>query len=203
MTRALLIVDVQKDFCEGGALAVSGGAAVARTITGYVAEYDSLYDRVILSRDWHNPLPDLNGGHFAAPGEAPDYVDTWPAHCQAGTEGAQFHPALSIAPFGGTNDVTEVRKGQGRPDYSAFQGQPVNADESLYGLLRLYGVDELDICGIATDHCVYRSALDAVTVIPSGVVKEVNVLSGLCAGVDSAASRRALDNLASLGAYIL
>ena len=106
--RGLLIVDVQNDFTEGGALGVDGGTEVARGITRYLHDRASDYDVVIASRDWHDPDND-NGGHFAT-GDEPNFVDTWPAHCVAGTFGAEYHPELDIAQI----DI-HVKKGQGEP----------------------------------------------------------------------------------------
>src|SRR6188472_1422396 len=111
MTRALFIVDVQNDFTEGGALGVEGGAAVAAGISEYLAHHPDRYDVVFASRDWHNGDND-NGGHFSTD---PDFVDSWPPHCVAGTAGAEYHPALDQSAI----DV-HVRKGQGRPAYSIF-----------------------------------------------------------------------------------
>ena len=88
MTKALIVVDVQNDFCEGGSLAVPGGAAVAAAISAHIAS--SSYDHVVATRDYHvDP-----GAHFSS---EPDYVDTWPAHCVAGTPGASFHPELDVS----------------------------------------------------------------------------------------------------------
>lgn len=149
MTHALLIVDVQNDFTEGGALATEGGAAVAAAISDHLNAHE--YGLVIASRDWHNPDED-NGGHFSA---EPDYRDTWPAHCVAGTEGAEYHPGLDTARI----DV-HVLKGQGRPAYSAFEGATADG-EKLADVLTGHGVTAIDVVGIATDHCVRASALDA------------------------------------------
>ena len=113
MTSALFIIDVQNDFTEGGALGVEGGAAVAAGIARLLAANPDRYDYVFASRDWHDGDND-NGGHFAA---APDYVDSWPVHCVAGTPGAEYHPALDTSVV----DV-HVRKGQGKPAYSIFEG---------------------------------------------------------------------------------
>ena len=121
-TRALIVVDVQNDFCEGGALAVSGGSAVARAVTGYLAQQADRYAVVVATRDWHAPLPDTNDGHFAV-GAEPDYVSTWPVHCVAGTPGAGYHPDLQLP-----ERTVHVRKGQGRQDYSGFEGEVVGAD---------------------------------------------------------------------------
>lgn len=151
MTRALLIVDVQNDFTEGGALACAGGAQVAADITAHLAAHAGDYALVAASRDWHDADSD-NGGHFAA---NPDFVDTWPVHCVAETPGAAYHPELDVAPI----DV-HVRKGMGEPAYSAFEGVSENG-ERLADVLRDAEITDLDIVGIATDHCVRASALDA------------------------------------------
>ena len=96
MNTALIVVDVQNDFCEGGSLAVAGGAAVAARISDHLRRHGDRYDTVVATRDWHAPLHDTNDGHFAAPGDEPDYVTTWPVHCVAGTPGADYHPALEL-----------------------------------------------------------------------------------------------------------
>ena len=116
MGRALVVVDVQNDFCEGGALAVAGGAAVAAGVSAFLDRAGAGYDVVVATADWHEPLPDDNAGHFAV-GTDPDYVATWPEHCVRDTPGAAYHPALRL-PEG----VLHVRKGQGRQDYSGFEG---------------------------------------------------------------------------------
>ena len=184
---ALLIVDVQNDFTEGGALGVDGGAAVARGVSDLLAEHSDRYDLVIASRDWHDPDSD-NDGHFAS-GD-PDFVTNWPVHCVADTAGAAYHPALT------TSAITHhVKKGQGAHGYSAFEGI-TDAGERLADLLD--GVDQLDIAGIATDHCVRASGLDAV-----GVVPQVRILGELVAGVGDESSRAALQELAARGAVIV
>lgn len=151
MAIALLVVDVQQDFTEGGALGVAGGADVAQKITDYLRANPNRYDLVVASRDWHDGKTD-NGGHFSA---EPDYVDTWPVHCVADSEGAKFHPAFDhkLCDY-------EVRKGFGKPDYSAFQGE-TEEGMSLLDVLRTQEIDDVDIVGIATDHCVKASALSA------------------------------------------
>src|SRR4051812_31642441 len=113
MGKALFIIDVQNDFTEGGALGVEGGAAVAAGITQYLRAHPDEYVTVFASRDWHDGDND-NGGHFSA---TPDFVDSWPAHCVSGTPGAEYHPALDTSLV----DV-HLRKGQGRPAYSIFEG---------------------------------------------------------------------------------
>lgn len=145
--RALIVVDVQNDFCAGGSLAVSGGDAVARAITGLLARRE--YQHVVATADHHvDP-----GDHFS--GE-PDFLTSWPPHCVAGTPGQQFHPELD------TSTIEAVfRKGRHSAAYSGFEG----ADESGTGLadwLRARGVDEVDVVGIATDYCVKATAADAV-----------------------------------------
>ena len=184
---ALLIVDVQNDFTEGGALGVDGGAAVARGITALLQDRGETYDLVIASRDWHDPDSD-NDGHFAQ--GAPDFVTNWPVHCVADTDGAAYHPALE------TTAVTHhVKKGQGSHGYSAFEGV-TDDGERLADLLA--DAHRLDIAGIATDHCVRASGLDAVD-----VVDQVRILSDLVAGVGEETSRAALEELTARGAVIV
>lgn len=186
MSRALLIVDVQNDFTEGGALGVEGGTALAQRITAYLAEHRAEYTLVIASRDWHDPESD-NGGHFAVDAQ-PDYAVTWPRHCVAGTPGADYHPAIDA----GAIDV-HLKKGQGRPAYSAFEGL-TDDGRSLAEVLHDRGVTDLDVVGIATDYCVRASAIDA---IESG--GRVRVLTDLVAGVAPATSAAALDEFRELG----
>jgi nicotinamidase/pyrazinamidase len=146
--KALVVVDVQNDFCEGGSLPVTGGAAVARAITEHVKRRGADYDHIVATRD-HHIAPE---GHFA---ELPDYVVTWPAHCVAGTPGCEFHPDLDVSP------VEEVfSKGEYAAAYSGFEGRN-DKGESLADWLRSQGVEDLDVVGIATDHCVRATALDA------------------------------------------
>jgi nicotinamidase/pyrazinamidase len=142
MTKALIVVDVQNDFCEGGSLAVTGGAAVAAAISRYIAS--SAYDHVVATRDYHvDP-----GSHFS---ETPDFIDTWPVHCVAGTPGASFHPELDVSA------VEQVfSKGRFAAAYSGFE-----AENDLAGWLTEKGVTDVDVVGIATDHCVRATALDA------------------------------------------
>ncbi|UGS26606.1 isochorismatase family protein [Microbacterium resistens] len=188
MARALLIVDVQNDFTEGGALAVDGGDAVAAGVSAYLADHAAEYDVIVASRDWHDADGD-NGGHFS---EEPDYVDTWPVHCVAGTPGAEYDPLLT------TDAVTHhVRKGQGVPAYSMFEGA-TEAGESVAEILSGRGVLVADVVGIATDHCVRASALDAIA---HGV--RVRILTGLVAGVGAASSEAALAELAHAGAELV
>jgi len=189
MTRALFIIDVQNDFTEGGALGVDGGAAVAAGISDYLSAHPERYDQVFASRDWHDGDND-NGGHFAVD-EEPDFVTTWPVHCVAGTEGAEYHPDLD------TSAVTvHVRKGQGKPAYSIFEGTTDSGAELAEELDRL-DVDEIDVVGIATDYCVLASAMDA---LESG--RRVRVFTDLVAGVSADSSAAALEDLAEAGAIV-
>jgi nicotinamidase/pyrazinamidase len=146
MAKALIIVDVQNDFCEGGSLPVAGGAAVAGAISRYVA--GGGYDHVVATRDHHvDP-----GEHFS---DTPDFVTSWPVHCRAGTPGASFHPDLDVAPI-----EAVFSKGAHAAAYSGFEGfEP--GGRTLTEWLRGHGVDTVDVVGIATDHCVRATALDA------------------------------------------
>lgn len=148
MSRALIVVDVQNDFCEGGSLAVAGGAAVASAISDLLGG-DHGYDHVVATQDHHiDP-----GAHFS---ENPDYIDSWPVHCVAGTPGADFHPNLANRPF-----EAVFTKGEYAAAYSGFEGA---ADgESLAEWLADHEVEAVDVVGIATDYCVRATALDAAT----------------------------------------
>lgn len=199
MAHALFIIDVQNDFTEGGALGVDGGAAVATGITRYLQQHPQRYDHVIASRDWHDPVGD-NGGHFASDAP-PNFVTTWPVHCVAGTEGAEYHPALDTAAI-----TTHVRKGQGIPAYSIFEGFEAAAGDGADGvdgrtvaqLLRDAAIDQVDVVGIATDYCVLASARDAL--LAGGM--RVTVLSDLIAGVAPEPSAAALAHLTEAGAVV-
>ena len=189
VTRALFIIDVQNDFTEGGVLGVAGGAAVAAGITRYLAQHPHRYDQVFGSRDWHDADND-NGGHFATT-DAPDFVTTWPVHCVAGSTGADYHPALN------TSAVTVgVRKGQGRPAYSIFEGV-TDDGEPVAQILDDLGVEEIDVVGIATDYCVLASALGALA-----TGRTVRVLEDLVVGVAAASSALALEQLAAAGVRV-
>ncbi|MER7447580.1 isochorismatase family protein [Microbacterium sp. NPDC097977] len=187
MGRALLIVDIQNDFTEGGALAVAGGDAVASAVSAFLKAHAAEYDVIVASRDWHDAHGD-NGGHFA---ESPDFVDTWPPHCVEGSDGAEYDPLLV------TDAVTHhVRKGQGEPAYSMFEGT-TEAGDTVAGILADAGVVVADVVGIATDHCVRASALDAIA---HGV--QVRILTDLIAGVAAEPSAAALAELAHAGAVL-
>jgi nicotinamidase/pyrazinamidase len=183
MTRALIVVDVQNDFCEGGSLAVAGGAAVAAAISAHIASAG--YDHVVATRD-HHIAP---GSHFA---EHPDYLETWPAHCVVGTDGVELHPALDRHPLEAVFD-----KGEYAAAYSGFEGR-TSADGPggvpLADWLRARAVDAVDVVGIATDHCVRATALDAV-----GNGFATRVLLPLTAAVAEASADAALDQLRAAG----
>lgn len=191
MTKALFVIDVQNDFCEGGSLGVAGGAAVATGITNFLEQNREQYDIVIASRDWHDASND-NGGHFASVGEEPDFVNTWPVHCVSGTKGAEYHPNLD-------QDLIDlhIEKGQGKPSYSIFEGTDRSGKKFTELLVEL-GVTEVDVAGIATDHCVLASSLDA-----KNFGLKVRVLSNLIAGVNHTSSELALTKLAAAGCEII
>ena len=183
MTRALLVVDVQNDFCEGGSLAVRGGADVAGAISEHVRAHAADYAHVVATRDHHvDP-----GGHFA---EQPDFLDTWPPHCVAGTEGVELHPRLEREPLEAVFD-----KGEHAAAYSGFEGRSDGV--ALADWLRAHGVDAVDVVGIATDHCVRATALDAV-----GEGFATRVLLPLTAGVSEATTDAALDQLRTAGVQL-
>ena len=186
MTRALIIVDVQNDFCEGGSLPVSGGSAVAAGVTALLAAPDrGGFAQVVATRDWHTDP----GSHFAA---EPDYASSWPVHCVAGTKGAEFHPEFDRA------RVDEIfSKGAFQAAYSGFEGVD-GADTPLGDWLRARGVDEVDVVGIATDYCVRATALDAVKLGLS-----TRLRSDLVAGVAEASTATALEEMRAAGVEIV
>jgi nicotinamidase/pyrazinamidase len=191
MSRALIIVDVQNDFCEGGSLAVAGGADVAGAISEYVDAHHSEFDHIVATQDWHiDP-----GAHFS---ETPDFKESWPPHCVAGTRGAELHPDLDTEYI-----QAYFQKGQFTAAYSGFEGLlapedavptgdrqpgslPADADafapaDDAIGLddwLQSHDVEDVVVVGIATDYCVMATALDAVQAGYS-----VTVLRSLTAGI--------------------
>jgi nicotinamidase/pyrazinamidase len=185
-SRALLVVDVQNDFCEGGSLAVAGGAEVARRISAHLRDHLGEYAAVVATADWHEDP----GPHFS---ESPDYVDSWPAHCRVGTDGALFHPGAEEA-FEHVEAI--FRKGQHSAAYSGFEGTTVEADRrvGLADWLRDRAIEEVDVVGIATDHCVRATALDAAD---EGFA--TTVLLDLTAGVAPQTTAAALEELAAAG----
>lgn len=194
--RALIVVDVQKDFVEGGALACEYGKQVAADITSYVFRHAWRYDKIVLTRDWHTAGED-NGGHFS---ETPDYQNTWPAHCVAGSKGAEFADEL-LLPAGMPVDkawpLFEIRKGQHMPAYSAFEGVEDNTGRKLEEILT--GADAIDVCGIAYDYCVKATVLDARRLLPTAVV---TVLADLCANVAMPTTTQAGFEMRKAGAFV-
>jgi nicotinamidase/pyrazinamidase len=184
MAKALIVVDVQNDFCEGGSLPVAGAAAVAQAVARYVAQGSGGAEFTVATRDYHvDP-----GAHFATGPGGPDYVDSWPVHCVAGTPGAEFHPAVAAIAFD-----AEFRKGERAAAYSGFQGAD-SAGTSLSDWLRARGVTQVDVVGIATDHCVRATALDAV-----GAGFTARVLLDKTAAVAPESLDRALADFAAAG----
>ena len=193
MKRALIVVDVQNDFCEGGSLPVSGGAEVAFRIGALLHHWSEKdlnapeYDVVVATRDHHiDP-----GDHFAAPGTEPDFEHSWPVHCVVGTDGEAFHPNLDPQPF----DAIFL-KGEHAAAYSGFEGR-TKEGTALADWLRAHGVTDVDVCGIATDYCVRATALDAVR---EGF--NVRLLTDLVAGVAEESSTAALEEIRAAGAVL-
>ena len=187
MARALIVVDVQNDFCEGGSLPVSGGARVAGDIGKLLHhwtrqdDHAPSYDVVVATKDHHiDP-----GDHWA---REPDYVATWPVHCRVGTDGEAFHPNLDPQPF----DAIFL-KGEHAAAYSGFEGRTTDG-LGLTEWLRRHEVDQVHVCGIATDYCVRATALDARI---EGF--ETRVLTDMCAGVAPESSAAALDEMRAAG----
>jgi nicotinamidase/pyrazinamidase len=186
--RALLIIDVQNDFCEGGTLAVAGGAGVAAAISDYLADRGEEYAAIAATQDWHQDP----GAHFAEPPAQPDFVDSWPPHCRVGTAGAALHPALDLDLV-----MATFRKGLHTAAYSGFEGLtpgPHGHDEDLTTWLRGYDVESVDVVGIATDYCVLQTALDAVN---GGF--HTRVLLDLTAGVAPDSTGAAVRQLRAAG----
>lgn len=180
---ALIVVDVQNDFCEGGSLAVSGGAGVAHRIAERILAHRGEYAAVVATADWHiDP-----GAHWSS---EPDFSTSWPVHCEVGTPGADFHPAF--APVLNVVDVI-FRKGRYEAAYSGFEGIDASGS-AVAGWLRERDIDVVDVCGLATDYCVRATALDARR---EGF--ETTVLLDLAAGVDPRSTSAALDDFAAAG----
>jgi nicotinamidase/pyrazinamidase len=186
MKRALIVVDVQNDFCEGGSLPVPGGARVASDIAEVLRHWQARdpkaadYAHVVATKDHHiDP-----GDHWS---DDPDFERSWPVHCKVGTDGEAFHPNLDPQPF----DAIFL-KGEHRAAYSGFEGRHLGT--SLADWLRRHEVTELDVCGIATDYCVRATALDAVR---EGFT--TRLLPDLCAGVAEDSTAAALREMAEAG----
>lgn len=191
MATALFIIDVQVDFCEGGALACEGGALVAQKITQYLGGHRDRYDYVIASRDWHTADSE-NGGHFPPQGIEPDYVNHWPLHCIANTHGAEYHANLDSSLI----DI-HIKKGQGAHGYSIFEGT-TESGESIQSVISRLEIDQVDVVGIATDYCVRASSLDAIM---EGL--KVRVITSLTAGVSPVSTEAAIDELVDAGVQVV
>ncbi len=177
---ALVIVDVQRDFCEGGTLAVAGGSAIASAITTLLRDAASTYDHIVATRDHHiDP-----GDHFS---DQPDFAESWPRHCVVDTSGVELHPNLDVSFLEAVFD-----KGEYAAAYSAFEA---NLDGvPLQQWLADRGVSRIDIVGIATDYCVRHTALDAVRI---GL--RTCVLLDLTAGVAEHSSAAAVKEFRAAG----
>ncbi|ANS80621.1 Nicotinamidase [Serinicoccus hydrothermalis] len=190
MSRALIVVDVQHDFCEGGSLPVTGGVEVARRISGHVEQHHDRYAAVVGTADWHvDP-----GDHWSS---EPDFVDSWPVHCEVGTEGVRFRPELA----GALEHVQAVfRKGGHEAAYSGFEGstEVEGREVGLAAWLSERQVTEVDVCGLATDHCVRATALDARR---EGLA--TTLLLDLCAGVAPESTEAALTQMREAGVEIV
>jgi nicotinamidase/pyrazinamidase len=188
MRNALLVVDVQNDFVEGGSLAVNGGQAVAALISRHVRHFKTEYQFVVATQDYHEDP----GTHFS---DHPDFHESWPPHCVAGTPGAALCGPIS-------NLVREklvqavVRKGQHAAAYSGFEGLDPRG-HPLLEVLKEQRVDHVDVCGIATDYCVRATALDA-----RKHEFQVRVLVNLCAAVDPATGQQALEEMKAAGCQV-
>jgi nicotinamidase/pyrazinamidase len=191
MKRALIVVDVQNDFCEGGSLAVAGGAEVAYRIGTLLHHWSAKdpkapdYAAVVATRD-HHVQPE---GHFS---HEPDFVDTWPPHCVVGTDGEAFHPNLDPQPF----DATFL-KGEHEAAYSGFEGRSAEG-VTLADWLRRHEITDVDVAGLTTDHCVRATALDAVR---EGF--GVRVLTDLVAGVLESTTRAAVEEMRQAGVHLV
>lgn len=192
MARALVLVDIQNDFCEGGSLGVEGGGAVAarateRVLADRTGPATRDYAAVVATADWHHDP----GEHWATDGQ-PNFSTTWPVHCAADSPGAEFHPSFEPA----LDHVDEVfRKGMHDAAYSGFEGVAGDERTGLAAWLREHGVTDLDIGGIASDHCVRATVLDALR---EGFT--VRLLTDTIAGVAPATTEAALEEMTAAGA---
>jgi len=190
MSRALIVVDVQNDFCEGGSLPVSGGAQVAADVSRLLQQWAGAdpearaYAYAVATQDHHiDP-----GAHWS---DQPDFAESWPVHCKVGTGGEEFHPNLDPGPF---DEV--FRKGEHTAAYSGFEAAAEDGTP-LAQWLRERGVTEVDVCGLATDHCVRATALDARA---EGFA--TRLLTDLSAGVAPETTGRAMEEMRAAGVGI-
>lgn len=183
LKKALLVVDVQNDFCPGGALAVPDGDKIVPVLNKYIAKFSKENLPVFFSRDWH-PKKTVHFKKFGG---------TWPVHCLQETKGAEFHPKLKMP-----KEAMILSKGMSAQEdsYSAFQAQDENGMRFL-NLLKIFGITELYIGGLATDYCVRFSAIDA---LKNGF--KVNLLADAVKGVNLKAkdSEDAIEEMVKQGA---
>jgi nicotinamidase/pyrazinamidase len=183
--KAIIVVDPQPDFFEGGPLPVTGATRTAQEIAEYLRARGDDYALKVVTQDWHvDP-----GDHWS---EHPNYVTTWPVHCAANSEGAQVHAALGDEAW----DVV-IHKGLHEGAYSGFEGESQNGT-TLDEVLKAAGVDDVTVVGFATDHCVKATALDA-----RALGFDVRVLLGLCAGVDPESTGEAITAMKNAGVTIV
>ena len=192
MSRALIIVDVQNDFCPGGSLATERGAEVAAAISEHIQTRGPLYEVIVTTQDWHvDP-----GEHFS---ENPDYRTSWPVHCVAGTQGAQLHPELTLPRVDAA-----FHKGEYQAAYSGFDGRLADSPLRLEDRPRLHtwlldeGIDTVLVCGIAFDYCVRATALDA-----RKLGFETVVLGSLTAAISEESANLTREQLADQGIRII
>jgi nicotinamidase/pyrazinamidase len=182
--RAIIVVDPQPDFFEGGPLPVTGATEVAAKIAQYLRERGEDFDLKIVTQDWHvDP-----GDHWS---NDPDYVTTWPVHCAANSDGAQIHATLADEPWDAV-----MRKGLRTGAYSGFEGTS-DGGSTLAELLATNEVQHVTVVGFATDHCVKATALDA-----RALGLEVSVMLDLCAGVEPETTRQAVSTMREAGITI-
>ena len=180
--RAIIVVDCQNDFCEGGSLAVEGGAAAVDRVAAFLLTNPA--DVVVGTLDAHvDP-----GSHFSP---VPDFVDSWPPHCVVGTPGSQPHP--NFAPALGCVDMW-FAKGAHEAAYSGFEGRSTTTQESMHEYLSRRKVVDVDVVGLATDYCVAATARSA-----NDLGYNVRVLSDLCAAVDVGKGVETLAELMEVG----
>lgn len=159
MKKALIIVDVQNDFAEGGSLAVQGGKMVASDLAEFVRKNSKDYATIVTTQDWHiDPK-----GHWS---ETPDFVTSWPVHCEANTEGARIVSTLaetldSLVEADEIN-LIKVVKGEYGDDYSGFEGHVQAKEQTLENALKELNVTSVEVAGLATDYCVKATAEQAV-----------------------------------------
>lgn len=219
--RALIAVDLQNDFCEGGSLAVEGGSAVAAGVADLITTDPERYHLVVTTRDWHSTD---TSDHFSTDGAEPNFTSTWPYHCMAGTPGADYHPdfatILGHPRLGGSvtgggevdtgtgpgsdtdGGLVEVLKGQHTAAYSGFEGTS-SSGRTLAQVLTENNITDVDVCGLATDYCVRATTLDALSwMARTGIDGTVRVLTDLVAPVAEETGRAAIAEMADAGAMM-